>query len=115
MKKRSPSARTASDPDARRQRILATVDAIPRGSVATYGLVAHEAGLPRHARLVGKVLSTLAAGTKLPWWRVVSASGAIALRGDGGAVSEQRRRLAAEGVAFRPSGRIDLVRHLWRP
>jgi len=103
------------DPDARRQRILATVDAIPRGCVATYGLVALEAGLPRRARLVGKVLSTLPARTPLPWWRVVSASGAIALRGDGGAVSEQRRRLAAEGVSFRPSGRIDLARHLWRP
>lgn len=115
MKKRAPSARPASDPDARRQRILATVDAIPPGSVATYGLVAREAGLPRHARLVGKVLSTLAAGTKLPWWRVVSASGAIAPRGDGGAVTEQRRRLEREGVAFRASGRVDLAAHLWRP
>jgi methylated-DNA-protein-cysteine methyltransferase-like protein len=119
MKRRPLTSKHASpsgsDPDARRQRILATVDSIPRGSVATYGLVALEAGLPRRARLVGKVLSTLPARTPLPWWRVVSASGAIALRGDGSAPAEQRGRLAAEGVSFRPSGRVDLARHLWRP
>jgi len=105
----------AVDHDARHARIRATVDAIPAGRVATYGLVAREAGLPRHARLVGRVLANLPARTALPWWRVVSASGAIAARGDGRAVAEQRRRLEREGVRFRASGRVDLTRHVWTP
>ena len=33
--------------DERVQRILATVDSIPEGRVASYGQVAEEAGLPR--------------------------------------------------------------------
>lgn len=36
--------------------ILEVVAQIPNGKVATYGQVAKMAGLPRHARLVGKVL-----------------------------------------------------------
>jgi methylated-DNA-protein-cysteine methyltransferase-like protein len=114
VKRRVPGAR-ATDGDARRERILATVDAIPEGSVASYGLVAREAGLPLRARLVGRVLGDLPARTALPWWRVVAANGAIAARGDGLAVAEQRRRLAREGVSFRPNGRVDLARHLWVP
>jgi methylated-DNA-protein-cysteine methyltransferase-like protein len=96
-----------------RERIRAVVDSIPRGRVATYGLVAREAGLPRRARLVGRVLSELPAGSRLPWHRVVNAQGGISLRGGSGPAS-QRRRLLAEGVTFR-GARIDLARCLWRP
>ena len=97
-----------------RQRILAVVDSIPRGCVATYGQVAREAGLARRARLVGRVLRDLPAGSGLPWHRVVNASGRISLRaGDGAA--RQRRRLAQEGVRFEGGGRIDLARSGWGP
>jgi methylated-DNA-protein-cysteine methyltransferase-like protein len=98
--------------DLAHQRILATVDSIPRGSVASYGQVARAAGLPRHARLVGFALRALPAATALPWHRVVNAAGGLSTRG--AARSEQRRRLAAEGVAFLASGRVDLKRHAWR-
>lgn len=93
------------------QRILATVDSIPRGSVATYGDVAREAGLPRRARLVGRVLAELPAGSRLPWHRVVNAAGRLSPRASG--TSEQRRRLAREGVALSGSGRLDLARLRW--
>jgi len=69
----------SADPNQRRARILAVVDSIPRGRVASYGEVAREAGLPRHARLVGRILSELAPGTTLAWHRVVSSSGRIDL------------------------------------
>ena len=95
------------------QRILATVDSIPRGRVATYGQVAEEAGLPRRARLVGRTLRELPPRTKLPWHRVVNASGRISARGDGSSGALQRRRLEREGVVFDPSGRIDLRRFRW--
>ncbi len=100
------------DRDERRARILAVVDSIPRGRVASYGQVAREAGLPRHARLVGRVLSTLAPGSALPWQRVVNSSGHISPR-PGAAL--QRRRLAREGVVLTKAGRIDLERFRWTP
>ena len=94
-----------------RQRILATVDSIPRGQVATYGDVAREAGLPRRARLVGRVLSELPAGSRLPWHRVVNACGALSPRPGG--TGEQRRRLLREGLEFASSGRLSLARYRW--
>ncbi len=96
-----------------RHRILATVDSIPRGRVATYGGVAREAGMPRRARLVGRVLSELPAGSGLPWHRVVDWQGRIARRGDPSSEREQRRRLAREGVRLDARGRVDLSRHGW--
>ena len=96
-----------------RHRILATVDAIPRGRVASYGQIARAAGLPRRARLVGRVLSELPKGSGLPWHRVVNAAGHISRRGDGSSEREQRRRLRREGVALRPGGRVDLAEHGW--
>lgn len=100
------------DRDERRARILAVVDSIPRGRVASYGQVAREAGLPRHARLVGRVLATLAPGTALAWQRVVNSSGRISSRPG---AAQQRRRLAREGIVFTKSGRIDLTRYRWTP
>lgn len=88
--------------------ILRAVAAIPRGKVASYGQIAALAGLPRRARLVGRVLAHLPPGGEVPWQRVVNARGEISLPGSDGA--RQRRLLAAEGVEFTPSGRIDLRR-----
>jgi methylated-DNA-protein-cysteine methyltransferase-like protein len=114
-----PSRRTSSPvtparDDERRQRVLAVVDSIPRGRVATYGQVATEAGLPRRARLVGKILATLPTGSRLPWHRVVNASGTISLR-HGAGPKLQRTRLTREGVRFTPAGRIELQRYRWTP
>lgn len=120
-KGRAPASATARVParaterDELRQRILATVDSIPRGRVATYGQVAREAGLPRHARLVGRVLGELPSSARLPWHRVVNAAGRVSPRGDGVACAEQLRRLAREGVVPRVSGALDLAACGWEP
>lgn len=95
-------------------RILAMVESVPEGCVATYGQVAQEAGLPGRARLVGRVLSQLPDTSTLPWHRIVNASGQVSLRGGSGQ-SLQRARLQREGVEFRASGRIDLARFGWDP
>lgn len=71
---------------------------IPRGRVASYGQIAALAGMPRHARLVGRTLRELPEGSKLPWHRVVNATLRISMRPGG--TSEQRRRLEAEGIEF---------------
>jgi methylated-DNA-protein-cysteine methyltransferase-like protein len=103
---------TSSDP--RTQRILATVDCIPQGKVATYGQVAREAGLPGRARLVGHVLAGLPQGSRLPWHRVLTASGQISSRPGPGS-AEQRYRLEEEGVGFNQAGRADLKTCAWDP
>jgi methylated-DNA-protein-cysteine methyltransferase related protein len=84
---------------------------IPRGRVASYGTVARLAGLPNHARLVGRTLGRLPAGTRLPWHRVVNAARRISPRGDPRGEAEQRRRLIAEGVRF-TAGQV-AREHLW--
>ena len=104
---------SASNADARVQRVLATVDSIPRGRVATYGDVAREAGLPRNARFVGRVLRRLPRGSKLPWHRVVNSGGTSSLRG--ASAREQRRRLTREGVELPVRGRIPQDLFVWRP
>ena len=88
---------------------------VPRGRVVTYGQVAALAGLPRHAREVGRCLATLAEGAAVPWQRVVNARGAVSPRGLWGDESLQRRLLEGEGVVFGAGGRIDLERFGWEP
>ena len=41
-----------------RQKVLAYVSTIPKGSVATYGYVAKQAGKPKAGRAVGAILKT---------------------------------------------------------
>lgn len=101
--------RAASDGE---EAILAVVKRIPRGKVTTYGAVAARAGLPRRARLVGRVLARLSSGSRVPWHRVVAAGGRIAFPDGSPARGEQLRRLGREGVDA-IGGRIDLRRHGW--
>jgi methylated-DNA-protein-cysteine methyltransferase-like protein len=94
--------------------IFAVLQAIPPGRVATYGQVAHLAGLPRAARLVGHTLRGLPNHTTLPWHRVINAQGRIALPAGSASFVEQVARLAAEGVIVK-EGRIALAQYLWQP
>jgi methylated-DNA-protein-cysteine methyltransferase-like protein len=98
--------------DAARTAILATVARIPRGRVTTYGVIATRSGLPRRARLVGRVLAQLPAGSRVPWQRVVAAGGRIAFATGSDAWRRQVERLRREGVELR-NGRVDLNRYGW--
>jgi len=102
-------SRQAEDPiDA----IRATVAAIPRGSVASYGEIAERAGLPGRARLVGKVLGDTPTDAPLPWYRVLRSSGQFAFPKGSKSFREQQRRLQAEGVSV-TNGRVSLARFGW--
>lgn len=83
--------------------------------MATYGQIASEAGLPGRARMVGRVLRELPAGSGLAWHRVMGAGGKIALDPEGQAWKLQVTQLKAEGVEFKGPGRVDLKRFGWRP
>jgi methylated-DNA-protein-cysteine methyltransferase related protein len=109
------ATRAAADVDERTRRIaaiIAVVRSIPRGRVTTYGVVAARAGLPRQARLVGKVLSGLPQDSGVPWQRVVAAGGRIAFPAGSSARARQISRLRADGIDA-ARGRVDLVQHGW--
>lgn len=109
------AARTPADVAERERRIAAIIGVvrkIPRGRVTTYGSVATRAGLPRQARLVGKVLAGLPQDSGVPWQRVVAAGGRIAFPAGSPARGRQISRLRADGVDA-ACGRVDLVRHGW--
>ena len=94
--------------DRRYERISDVVRRIPRGRVATYGMVAMVAGYPRAARFAGLAMHHCD-DPSVPCHRVVNASGGLAPH-----FVSQRARLAHEGVTF--SGRnVALRRHLWTP
>ncbi len=78
-------------------RIWQVVAMIPNGRVASYGQVAKLAGMPSHARLVGRTLSNLPKRSKLPWHRVVNAQLQISNPHN---PDLQAKRLRREGVEF---------------
>ncbi len=97
------------------ERVYRVVRRIPPGRVASYGQVAAIAGMPRAARQVGYALHALAFESDVPWHRVVNARGEISARGPSETAPLQQSRLESEGIAFAPSGRVDLGRFGWRP
>lgn len=79
-------------------RIVDVVMALGPGEVTTYGDVAADAGAPRDARLVGRVLADAGGdptAPEMPWWRVVNARGRLVP----GSERDQRALLSAEGVS----------------
>jgi methylated-DNA-protein-cysteine methyltransferase related protein len=95
------------------RRIYRVVRRIPKGRVATYGVVARLAGLPGAARTVGWALSALPDDADVPWWRVLNAAGRISLPGSDHGAVVQRALLLREGVRFAPGGAVNLMRFGW--
>ncbi len=89
---------TQSTAEDNHQRIWQVVASIPPGKVASYSQVATLAGLPRGARLVGRILGALPPDTKLPWYRVIRADGKLAFPEDSDRYQRQRDRLAQDGI-----------------
>jgi len=100
------------DPDEMFARIYEAIRQVPPGRVATYGQIAATAGLPRHARFVGRALRTLPEPSDVPWHRIVNASGHVSDR-PSGSDQLQRPLLEAEGIEFGPTGRISLDDFRW--
>ena len=108
--RRSDPARTRrrSDVDDYTSRVLDVVDAIPAGSVMSYGDVAEALG-EGGPRQVGRVLALWGGG--VAWWRVVHADGSLLAGHERAALA----RYAAENTPLRQSAaggppRIDMPR-----
>lgn len=95
------------------EQIYEIVRQIPRGRVATYGMIAQLAGNPRWARAVGYALHANPEPGIIPCHRVVNRFGGLAPAFAFGGASRQRALLEAEGVCFTEDGRADLARCLW--
>ncbi|WP_127584152.1 MGMT family protein [Paenibacillus koleovorans] len=98
------------------RRVIEIIQSIPPGKVMTYGQIAAEAGSPRGARQVVRILHSQSRAHNLPWHRVVNSQGAIALQED-----EHRflqiTSLREEGVEVSEDGCVELeeYRYLSEP
>jgi methylated-DNA-protein-cysteine methyltransferase related protein len=94
-----------------RDRVYEVVKQIPRGKVASYGLVALLAGRIGAARAVGAAMREVPVGLKLPYHRVIKSDGTLAPR----IVfkGKQRGMLEKERVVFGKGGRVDMGRCEW--
>lgn len=97
------------------EKIYEVVRQIPKGKVATYGLVAALAGNPRWARVVGYALHVNPEPGKIPCHRVVNRQGMVSSAFAFGGENMQRLMLSEEGIEFRPDGSIDLGKFIWKP
>ncbi len=98
----------------RMRRIWDTIDEIPKGRVASYGQIAEIAGIPRGARQVAYALRHVPDDRKLPWFRVIRASGQIAFDLGTASFERQKNHLLEENVPV-VSGRIDMQQYRWQP
>jgi len=88
--------------------IHALIFEVPKGEAASYGMIASL--IPGVGpRMVARALRSAPKG--LPWYRIVTASGAPA---DHSGAEEQRRRLKKEGVTFRKNGAVDWATCRWK-
>ena len=87
-------------------RVVAIVAAIPEGRVTTYGLIARR--LKVNPRQVAHVLArfTPEESESLPWFRVVSANGAIGTMKLGATGRRQITKLRDEGIVVTARNRI---------
>lgn len=90
------------------ERIYENVKRIPRGKVATYGMIAAMSGNPRLARVVGYALHVNPEPGVIPCHRVVNREGMTSSAFAFGGEDMQRKLLEEEGVVFKEDGTIDL-------
>lgn len=88
--------------------VLAVVEEIPEGKVATYGQIARLIGRDKNSRLVGRILSCAEYYGSYLCHRVVNHQGRTAP-----GWTEQRMLLEDEGVVFKDNGCVDLKKHQW--
>ena len=97
-----------------KQRVYDYLLTIPAGKVVTYGQIAAHLGNPKLARVVGNILHVNPEPDIYPCYKVVNAQGRLAEHFGCGGLSEQRRRLEADGIEV-TDGKVDLKKYQWRP
>ncbi len=91
-----------------------TVQKVPVGKVANYGLIADLSGLPGRARLVGTIMQYAPSEMNLPWYRILKSNGQLAFSKGSPMALKQTECLAGEGVIV-TNNRVNLNQFLWQP
>lgn len=94
------------------EKIYAVVRRIPKGKVATYGLVAAVAGNPRWSQVVGYALHVNPDPENIPCYRVVNRFGELSPSFAFGGENMQKVLLESEGIEV-TDGKVDLKKYLW--
>lgn len=94
-------------------KVYSSVKQIPKGKVATYGLIAAMSGNPRAARVVGTALHRNPEPGVIPCHRVVNRFGCLAHEFAFGGREAQRKLLEGEGVEVSDDFTVDLSIYLW--
>jgi methylated-DNA-protein-cysteine methyltransferase-like protein len=92
------------------QKVYHVVRRIPRGKVASYGMVALLAGRMGAARAVGRAMRDVPPNHGLPCHRVIKSDGSLTETVFGG---QQAAMLKREGVLFKKDGRVEMGRCEW--
>lgn len=92
--------------------VIELIQSVPRGKVATYGLIARFAGSPQGSRRVGWLLHSSTEKYHLPWQRIIKSDGSLSFPKDSPHFMMQKEQLEAEGIIVR-NGRVDLKVFLW--
>lgn len=96
------------------ERALEIIKNIPEGKVMTYGQIAREAGSPRAARQVVRILHSMSKKYHLPWHRVINSKGEIGMKDDE-LFHVQKLSLESEGVQFLDERSLDLQKYQFKP
>ena len=97
-----------------KNRVYKLTEAIPKGKVATYGLLARLAGNPKAARAVGLFMKTNPNAPMVPCHRVVARNGNLTGYSGGEGVKTKKDMLLKEGVSFK-GDKVNLSDSLWIP
>jgi len=92
--------------------VVRIIKSIPAGRVMTYGQIAREAGSPRAARQVVRILHSMSNKYNLPWHRVINSKGELPKIG-GSFAYMQKSMLEAEGVKVAENFTIDLNKYIY--
>ena len=103
-----------TDKEAFREAVYTIVRMIPAGRASSYGAVAHAAGYPGRARLVGHLMAG-ASEQDIPAHRVVNSQGVLSGKVAFGTGDEMQRLLEAEGIVVRHDRISDWKAVFWNP
>jgi methylated-DNA-protein-cysteine methyltransferase-like protein len=94
------------------EEVIRIIKTIPAGRVMTYGQIAREAGSPRAARQVVRILHSMSEKYDLPWHRVLNSKGDLP-KISGQMPCLQKALLESEGVEVSETYKIDLDKYLF--
>lgn len=94
------------------KKVIELIQSVPKGKVATYGLIARLAGNPQGSRRVGWILHSSTQRYDLPWQRIIKSDGYLSFPEYSQNFIMQKHLLEAEGIIIK-NGRVDLKKFLW--